>query len=176
MAKDLDDIRVGEYEIYEENDTTPVAHTWGGIELEYERTNIPLYVDEYGETPIDFVITGQLLTVKATLAAPTEANIAKVIPEGDLITGTLSDKVEVGVKSGHRLGQYAKQYTLHPRHLPFADKTEDITLYKAVSTENLSLAFKFDEQRLLEWTLTALVDDTKGDGNILGRFGGATIS
>lgn len=174
MTADLTALRIGDCDVYENE--VLVGHTWGGVELTYERSIETLYVDKYGETPIDIVITGQMFTIKATLAQPDEENIARAIPEGNYASGVNSDKVGVGTTAGTRLKQFAKPIRLHPRWKDANDHTADVYMHQGVSSDNVELAFKFDEQQTLDITYTALVDESAGENQVLGRFGGATIS
>jgi predicted ABC-type transport system involved in lysophospholipase L1 biosynthesis ATPase subunit len=51
-----------------------------------------------------------------------------------------------------------------------------VTIYLAVSTENVELPLKIDEQRTIEVTMRALVSEAYGTGRRLGHYGPADVS
>jgi hypothetical protein len=65
---------------------------------------------------------------------------------------------------------------MHPRGTAAASRNEDIYIWKAVSIEAINLPFKVDEQRILEVTWQGLVDESRPNGEHLGRIGDADIS
>jgi hypothetical protein len=154
-----------------------LGHTVDGAEVEIERELTEVKTDLYGNTPVDYVLTGQKATVKLKLAEITPGNLAYVIPEADYDVGSSDDHLHFGTKAGYSLRNDALQLVLTPQG-DNADGQRTITLFKAVSTENASVAYKIDEQSVFEVTFTALVDESRSatDGRLLGRVGPATIS
>jgi len=74
------------------------------------------------------------------------------------------------------LRQDAKALRLHPRNKGATDLSEDVNIWLAVSVEKVEIGYKIDEQRVIETTFRALVDETKPDGARLGQIGPDTIS
>lgn len=155
-----------------------LGHTLGGVSFSAERQFEDMYVDKYGETPIDKILTGQNLTITFTLAQPELYNLDVAFPEGVLEQGSvaLEDRLGLGRDAGHGLRTEAGQLVLHPVKNLAANDSEDIVIYKAVSVETVELNYRVDEQMGLEITMQALVDESYQDGRRLGHIGAATIS
>lgn len=154
-----------------------LGHTVDGAEIEIEREFTEVKTDLYGNTPVDYVLTGQKATVKLKLAEITPGTMAYVVPEADWDVGSSDDHVHFGTKAGYSLRNDALELVITPQG-GNADGNMTITLFKAVSTDNMTLAYKIDEQSVFEVTFTALVDESRSatDGRLLGRMGPATIS
>lgn len=185
MAKVSTNIRVGELEIWENaysapgsgiNGGTLIGHTLGGIEFQFEREFLDMTVDQYGSMPLDVILTGQNLTMKVMFAEVTTDYMARAIPEGRYDFTASDGKLGMGRDAGWSGLTGAKQLVFHPRNLPSSNQNEDIYIFKAISVETVPLNFKIDEQRVLEVTYRALVDETQPDGARLGRIGNALIS
>jgi len=185
MAKNSANIRIGECEIWENAYSAPgsgtpggtlIGHTLGGVEFSFEREFTDLTVDQYNNMPLDMALTGQNLTVKVTYAEVTPEYVAKGNPEGRYDVNGSDSKVGFGRDAGFLLSTVAKQIVFHPRNLAASNQNEDIYIFKAVSSEPLAMSYKIDEQRVIEVTYRALVDETQPDGMRLGRIGNVLIS
>lgn len=154
-----------------------LGHTVDGTEIEIEREFVEVKTDLYGNTPVDYVLSGQKATIKMKLAEITPGTLAYIAPEADWDVGTADDHVHFGTKAGYSLRNDALELVITPQG-GNTDGNLTITLFKAVSTDNVKLAYKIDEQSVFEVTFTALVDESRSatDGRLLGRFGPATIS
>lgn len=154
-----------------------LGHTVDGCEISIEREFTEVKTDLYGNTPVDYVLTGQKAMVKMKLAEITPNTLAYVVPESDWDVGTSASQVHFGTKAGYSLRNDALELVITPQG-GNADGSLTITLFKAVSTDNASVAYKIDEQSVFEVTFTALVDESRAatDGRLLGRMGPAAIS
>lgn len=154
-----------------------LGHTVDGAEIEIEREFTEVKADIYGNTPIDFVLSGQKATVKLKLAEIHPGTLTYVLPEGDYDVGASDDHVHFGTKPGYSLRSDALELVIAPQG-GNSDGNLTFTFFKAVSTDNMKLAYKIDEQSVFEVTFTALVDESRSatDGRLLGRMGPATIS
>lgn len=154
-----------------------LGHTVDGAEIEIERELTEVKTDLYGNTPVDYVVTGQKATVKLKLAEIHPNTMAYVVPEADWDVGSTDEHVHFGTKAGYSLRNDALELVITPQG-GNDDGNLTITLFKAVSTDNMSLMYKIDEQSVFEVTFTALVDESRSatDGRLLGRMGPATIS
>jgi hypothetical protein len=154
-----------------------LGHTVDGAEIEIEREFTEVKADLYGNTPIDYVLAGQKATVKLKLAEIHPGTLAYVVPEADWDVGTVDDQVHFGTKAGYSLRNDALELVITPQG-GNADGNLTFTLFKAVSTDNMTLAYKIDEQSVFDVTFTALVDESRAatDGRLLGRMGPAAIS
>lgn len=180
MAGNIQNVKIGDVEVYidysDGNGEQFLGHTKGGVEFSFEREFEDLVVDQYGNMPVDLALTGQNLTVKAMLAEPTTDNMQHAVPEGLYAENGTDSKIGLGRDAGHLMSTEAGILRLHPRQNTPSSRNEDIYIFKAVSYETVELAFKIDEQRVLEVTWRALVDESQPDGQRLGRIGDNDIS
>lgn len=153
-----------------------LGHSKDGAEFEFTREFEDLIVDQYGSMPIDMALTGQDVRIKVYLAEVTASNLNVAVPEGDHDLGTTGERLGLGTDAGYLLRTDSKALILHPLKNTSADDSEDINIYKAVSVETLPLNYKIDEQRIVEVTFRALVDETNGNGRRLGHIGPVAIS
>lgn len=172
-------IRIGQRQIFIDYGAGEVdlGHTKGGVEFTFEREFEDLTVDQYGTSPLDMALQGNNLLAKVFLAEITRTNISRAITEGRFDEGGAGDsKLGLGRDAGYLLSQDAGLLRLHPVSKSASDKSEDIYIWKAVSSEPVELPFKVDEQTILEVTFRALVDESQIDGYRLGRIGDPDIS
>ncbi len=155
-----------------------LGHTVEGTELNIERDLTEVKTDLYGNTPVDYVIAGQKATIKMKLAEIIPNALSYLLPEGDYDIGTADDHAHFGTKAGYSLRQDALELVITPQG-GNSDGNLTITLFKAVQTGDISLAYKIDEQSVWDGVeFTALVDESRSatDGRLLGRFGPVAIS
>lgn len=154
-----------------------LGHTVEGAEISIEREFTDVMTDLYGNTPVDKVLTGQTATVKLKLAEIHPNTMAYVVPEADWDVGSSDEHVHFGTKAGYSLRNDALELIISPQGGNL-DNNLDFTFFKAVSTDNMTLSYKIDEQAVFEVTFTALVDESRSatDGRLLGRMGPASIS
>jgi hypothetical protein len=156
-----------------------LGHTVDGAEISIERELTEVKTDLYGNTPVDMVVAGQKATVKLKLAEITPGIFSYVVPESDWDVGTSNrEQIHFGTKAGYQLRNDALQLVITPQGGSNVNNSKTITFFKAVSTDNATVAYKIDEQSVFEVTFTALVDESRNatDGRLLGRFGPADIS
>lgn len=180
MGKNASNIKIGDVDVYfdknDGNGERDLGHTKGGVTFIVEREFADLMADKYGSMSVDKALTGQKLKVKAMLAEATTENLSVAVAEGEFAENGTDSKLGIGRDSGFLLSSVAGQLRLHPRKNAPSDRNEDIYLWKAVSVEAIELPYKIDEQRVLEITFEALVDESHEDGERLGRVGDAAIS
>jgi hypothetical protein len=154
-----------------------LGHTVDGTEVQVERSLTMVKTDLYGETPVDYVVTGQTATVTLKLAEITPDVLSYVLPESDYDNGSSDDHLHFGTKAGYSLRADALELVITPQGRN-SDNGRTVTLFKAISTGNVSFAYKIDEQSVYEVTFTALVDESRSatDGRLLGRVGPVAIS
>lgn len=153
-------------------DGVDLGHTHGGVTASYEPTHEPVTVDKYGDTPVDYKLKGEMWKVKVPLAEYTVANIKKAIAHGTL-TGAGNARMTLGSQSGKGSSGKTGQLVLHPIDAG-ASLDYDICLYKAFPTSTIELSHTVDGHKIIEVEFTALIDETKSDGNYLGFIGDST--
>lgn len=147
-----------------------LGHTIGGAEVTYTPEYKDMNVDLYGTTVFEKVLIGEMLQAKVALAESTIANLFKSIPQG--VNGTT--KLTIGAKAGKLSTVDAVAIVLHPLENASNDKSLDVVLHKAISSEPITLPFKWEDETVSEVTFTALLDESKSDGNYLGLIGDST--
>lgn len=153
-----------------------MGHTLDGVDFLADRRFTPVVVDKYGDTPIDFILKGTTATIKMKLAQQNWRQLDEAMPETSSYDGAGSnDRIDIGGDTGYSLRSTAKQLVIHPlKNLGVFE--DDITFYRAVSTEPVPLPYKVDGQQVVEVTWTALVSEEYGAGRRLGHIGQANVS
>jgi hypothetical protein len=147
-----------------------LGHTKGGVTVSYEAKTHEKTVDLYGETPVDINVIGESLKAIVPLAELTIANLGIALPAG---TKTAS-KITLGGEAGKSLESVADELVLHPIANASNDLSDDVVLYKAIATGKVDLSYKVDDETIIEVEFTALIDETRSDGDQLGMIGDST--
>lgn len=154
-----------------------MGHTLDGVELTAERDFTRVKTDRGGDTPIDYVLGGNRLKIKFKLAQTEWAQWNMAIPETSSYDGSgTNDRADFGADAGYSLRGDGAQLVIHPIKNAATDFSDDITVYKAVSVENVPLPYKIDEQKTIEVTMEALYVEDYGTGRRLGHYGPANVS
>lgn len=154
-----------------------MGHTIGGVELTAERDLKRVSTDKSGDTPIDYVLTGNRLKAKFMLAQTEWDQWNLAVPETSSFDGAgVKDRNDFGADAGYSIRGDGAQLVIHPLKNVATDLSDDVTIYKAVSTDNVALPMKIDEQRTLEVTMEALYVEDYGTGRRLGHYGPADVS
>jgi hypothetical protein len=155
-----------------------LGHTVDGTELTIERELTEVTTDLYGATPVDYVVAGQKAMISMKLAEITPSVLSYILPEADYDLGGSDDHLHFGTSAGVSLRDQSYELVITPQG-GNSDGNLTITLFKAVSTGNPSVAYKIDEQTVFDGVeFTALVDESRSatEGRLLGRMGPETIS
>lgn len=109
MPSSTDNVKLGVCTVI--YDGVDLGFTKGGVEAEVQTNTHEVKIDQYGETPVNELVTGREVTVKVPLAETTLENIVRTMPGATLVsdgvaaTGTVTfvtappvngDKVTVG--------------------------------------------------------------------------------
>lgn len=148
-----------------------LGHTKGGVEVSYEPVYKDVTVDKFGETIIEKKLIGEKFTAKVPLAEFTIANLRVGMPQSTF-AGAANARILVGASAGQSARDDSAQLVLHP--VSEGTRAFDIVMYKAYVGSQVTLNHKVDEEKIIEVTFEALVDETKSDGNYLGLIGDST--
>ena len=148
-----------------------LGHTKGGVEVTYEPTYKDVTVDLYGESIIQKVLIGEKFMAKVPLAESTIANLRVAMPEAEF-AGAANARVTLGHKAGQLATARAYQLVLHPQNE--GTRVLDIVIHKAFASGTVVLNHKLDEEKIIEVTFEAMIDESKADGNYLGLIGDST--
>lgn len=162
---DSTNVKLGVCKVYANG--TLLGHTIGGVEVTYSPEYHETSVDQYGSSLIEKWLIGERLTAKVPLAEYTLAKLNAAIPHGTVSGG----KMTIGKSAGQRSSEEAVQLVLHPIANADSDRSEDVVLYKAVSTSEIVIGHKNDGEKILEAVFDALIDESRTDGNLLGLIG-----
>jgi len=152
-------------------DGVNIGHTKGGVEFTYEPEFFEATVDKYGNTPVESFLVGETATLKVPLAEFTIANMGVAIMAGQF-AGAGNARREFGSQSGVKGSDNAYEVVAHP--INEGTRRHDIVLYKAYVSEAFTLSHMVDEEKIIEVTFKALVDETNGNFNRLGMIGDST--
>lgn len=147
---------------------TPCRVTYNGVDLgataggvstapKYKLSNIT--VDQYGDTIVDAVVSGQHYNVKFILAETKNKALWKVaFPHAKLLTG--GTNVYFDMQVGDKLSLHAAPLILHPLSNVDADLSGDFLFYKAVAMSASEIHFGPDKQIGLQVEMMILPDTT----------------
>lgn len=166
---DITNVKVGVCSVTFNN--VDLGHTKGGVEVSYEPVYKDVMVDAYGETVVEKVLIGEKLTAKVALAEATIANGRVAIPQATF-AGAANRRITIGAKAGKLAKEDSAQLVLHP--VGEGTRAFDIVFHKAYVGSTVVLPHRNDEEKVIEVTFEALLDETKTDGNYLGLFGDST--
>lgn len=158
-------------------DGVDLGHTTGGVTFKAAREFTKVTADRYGSTPLDYVLNGTEVTIEMTLAQTEWRQLDVAMPETSSYDGAgVADRVDLGGDAGYSLRADAKQLIIHPLKNAATDFSDDITIYLAVSTGEIEIPYKVDEQKVVGVTFTALVSEAYGSGRRLGHIGPSAVS
>lgn len=150
-------------------DGNDLGHTKGGVEVSYEPTWHDITVDKYGETVVEKVLIGEKITAKVPLAEYTLANLRVAMPAATAV-GSTTFKNTLGKSAGSLKGSTdAAALVLHP--IAESDTSFDVKLYKAMVDSQINLNHTVDNEKVIEVTFVALLDESKSDGAYLAEIG-----
>ena len=145
---------------------TNLGHTQDGVEFNYEPDIRERVVDKYGSSPVELILIGERVTVVARLTQWELAKMKAAIPAG--LQG--SDYLGIGRIAGfHLRREEAEELVIHP--LEQATTQYDVTLWKTVASAPITIGYTHDGDRVFEVTFFALQDESKMDGQTIGKIG-----
>lgn len=153
-----------------------LGHTLDGVELTVDRQTAGVFVDRYGDSPVDYVITGTIAKAKFKMAQWNNRQWDTAIPEGQNTDVAVQDQTGFGTDAGYSLRQDAKQLVIHPLKFAAGDLSHDVTLYLCVNTGSVTLPYKVKDQLVTAVEMEALVSEAFGTGRRLGHIGYAATS
>lgn len=143
-----------------------VGHTIGGVEVHYAPEFHETKVDKFAGVAERFLV-GEDFYATVPMAESTLTNIKEAITHAD----TFSGGVGIGSVAGKRSSTAAEAVVLHPVANAAGDKSDDVTIYKAHVTNEITLSYKNDGENIIEAEFHGLVDESRVDGNLLGLIG-----
>lgn len=84
MPSDTKNVKLGPCAVL--FDGVDLGYTQGGVEVEVQTNTHEVKVDQFGDTPINDLVTGRIVTAKVPLAETTVENMARLMP-GSTVVG-----------------------------------------------------------------------------------------
>lgn len=145
-----------------------VGHTIGGVEVVYTPEFKETKVDAFAGVAERFLI-GESLMAKVPMAESTLVNIKEAMTHASSLNG--GDAIGIGVKAGKRSSTAAETVRLHPIANAANDLSDDVTIYKAHVTNEITLPYKNDGETIINAEFSGMIDESRADGNLLGLIG-----
>lgn len=159
-------------------DSVDLGHTKGGVECVYEPVWHDVKVDHWGDTVVKKRLMGEKFTAKVPLAEYTVANLNVGIPAGTVVPGLVDGedvgdpRIDVGSSAGKSSEDLAAVLVLTPVDAVGDEHT--ITVHKAIVGSQVTLNHVNDDERIIECTFEAIIDESKDDGAQLFSIGDDT--
>ncbi len=143
-----------------EDNETDLGQSEGGVVVTFETTKVDLKSDQYGDTPIDGVFTGQSVKVTVPLAEITFNNLELALNQTKKVSGGkygIGGDNLVGVKLSDKANSLLlKKYVSGS---PSTDTEDYLRFPKAAPTGTTKLDFNAKGQRILEVIFECQEDD-----------------
>jgi len=141
-----------------------LGHTIGGVEVTYTPEYKEVNVDKFGKSVVEKFLVGERIKAKFSLAEWTLANL-RVAIERATLQG--DDSVSAGSVAGKKASENAGLLVLHPIENAAGNRDDDFSIYKAVSTGELTIVNNNEGERVLPVEMDGLIDENRSDGNML---------
>ena len=146
---------------------TSLGHTSGGIDFSFKPASRMQNVDQWGKSGINAIHQGDEIKIKVPLAEWTAASLQESFGSGNDQTGSGSGAyIGMGRSAGYRYVPGAVNI------IPVlaADAAKKIVLFRAVPLGEIKLPFQADKDRIFETEFTGLIDESKADGELIGKI------
>jgi hypothetical protein len=141
-------------------------------ELALEFDYVEATVGQYGNSPIDIFHTATRASFKVTLDQFELSTLQKVMQGSVLITSGANQALGLGSSSGAR--QTAQELTFTPSNSEVSTLGL-LTLWRVVPTAVSPVKYENGVQKT-EVTFTALINESKSEGEKLGRIGNSSVT
>lgn len=166
VGGDLSKIQSGPCKLTFDGDT--VGHTMEGVRWNVQYDLRKRMVDEYGTNTAQMVHQGENIEISTTLAEKTLDVISIVFAWGYQISATMWG---FGRTPGLDGDDVEKEMVIHPLEMG-ASQAQDVTFWKTVPSNAAEVQFGvITADRVFGVTFTAMVDESKSNGYLLGRIG-----
>lgn len=143
------------------------------VELSLEFEDFLANVAQYGGAPVKAWHLATKASVKFTMHQVTYAKYNKVMQGSAVITDGVDTALGFGSTAG--AGLTPQELILTPEQSATLGDMGKLILWKVVPGESRSIKWNKEHQKL-EVTMVALINESKADGEKLGRFGDAAVS
>lgn len=145
-----------------------LGHTKGGVTVTYSPDYYESSVDKFGSSVVEKYLVGERMSAEFSLAEFTLANLQVAIAKGTLQG---DDAVSVGSFAGKKASETAGLLILHPLALASSDRNSDVSIFKAVVTNELTIEHNNEGEKVLPVIMDGLIDENRSDGSLIGFIG-----
>lgn len=178
MALTVSQIKLGARRVFWDTPGTELelGLTMEGTVLQIQKHGEEVYTEQYGIMPVDYVYQGEVVTVRARVrewgAIGDNSILKALLPGSTDSTGPTTKAWQFGAVPGVLASSIAKQLRLHPMtNATTTDYSDNVVIYLACPIMAAEVEFA-NVGRGGVWDVSwlALVDTSKSDGNLLGRW------
>lgn len=144
-------------------DAADLAHTQGGITFSLAAQNRVQTVDQYGASAIGIVHLGDEVTVTCPFVEWVIDVLNSIYDPGDQ-----SEAENIGF--GRAAGYVYTDVDLQVVPIATSLQTKFVQVYKAIPVGEFEVQFNTESDRIFSTRYTAVVDETKTDGRLLGAI------
>jgi len=150
-------------------DDTELAHTQGGITFSLNASQRTQTVDKYGSSAVGIVHMGDEVGVTAPFGEWDIAIFDEIYQPGDY---RASGSSSAGTSQGFGRSAGYVYTTADLKVVPIATSLAEklVQIFKAVPVGEFELTFDTESDRIFNVQYTAIVDETKDDGRLLGAI------
>ena len=142
-----------------------MGYTLGGVTVMITTSWTDIFIDEYGEVPVDDIDIGTNIEATVPLAQPSLNNYEKAFNTGRRADG-ITDRLTFGRKVGTSITK--GRLVLDP-----INDTDGVVLYNSGIVNVDDLGYNNDNIRILSCHFKGFIDDSRSGGDKLFRlFGG----
>jgi len=149
-------------------DDVEAGHTQGGVEITVTPNNRARNVDQFGDGEVAYIHTGDEVRINCPLAEWNIASMSRIYAAGLLtgISGSTSGYVGIGRSAGF-IYQTADMKVIPRLSSQAAQRAQ---FYRTCPIGEFSLMHNADDDRIFEVEYAALVDESKTDGELIGKI------
>lgn len=180
MGMDISKIQMGAAKIFvdEGGVWSDVGATMEGATFETSVNYFDLIIDQFGDTPVSKIQTGELASISFTIAQNELTLLQLAMPMGTLYSSGGKLALGGGRSPGTNALTLAKKIKLHPINQLGSDGADDLTyldhdiiLWKALSTEGIALPYRSGEVQKYAVKMVAFPDTSQTSGRQLYLIG-----
>jgi hypothetical protein len=148
--------------------TVDVGHTQGGVVMNVSPQNRMRQVDQYGEGELAAIHTGDQVRVTVPIAEWTAAAMQNVYAAGlqTGLSGSTSGYLGVGRSAGYVYP--TKELQVIP--LVASEAAKKAVFWRTCPIGEFELSHNTDDDKIFEVEHACLVDETKTDGELIGKI------
>lgn len=139
-----------------------LGYTKGGVDVSITTDTHEVNVDQYGDAPVNDIITSRRVEVTVPLAETTLENAISIMPGAYLVTDkedATKRRIEVTTSIGTSLIDIAQELVLHPVTNESWEREDDFVLYKCATSGSIEFSYKHDEEKIYPVKFKGYTDD-----------------